>query len=625
MIDSARTLQIWDSDADYSTHEGLTVLWNSLKEEYNVIPISSYVESNAEYFRKKYLAWVFEFGDVYIGDRKIKDHFLLPGGLSYWWMTSIAQKFNISGSSMINDAIKILAVEKLIDEKSIKHVVLVTRSRSLNSTLKQLCYEKGISFEQNSPTDNNNTSKLLFIGNFIHAIVYWIWYLKKALFYLFKKKVSITSLADRDYCFIDILVYLEKQNLKAGLFGSNYWTSLVNLLSENGHKTAWIHNFYGHKEIPDLAKADEVLNFFNNSGKEQFHVLIESHLTLPVLLRTLRTYLKLVQQSLFLKKNILQLPSHQLLLFPLLRPEFYESVLGRNAMKNCIRIELAERFFSRIPKQNAGFFIQENQAWELAIIHAWKKNGHGTIIGIPHTTVRFWDLRYFYDERTYLNRNIQSNLPLPDIIAVNGPSAKKAYLRAGYPEKAIEEVEALRYLHLAKSGDRRTKAESKFKLLICGDFLLSTTNLMLQLVQEALERISVVPEIIVKPHPSRPIKQSDYPGLVFTISEKPIHALFAECDVVFTSNITSAAVDAYYFGIQLIQLLEGQYFNMSPLRDVAGIRYVRSGSELAYCLNNREIMLVPEDPYFFLDPNLERWKRLLQKTNKSKNTVSPEI
>ncbi len=618
MIDSKQRLLIWDSDSDCLGFEGVIVLWNGLQEKHNVISLSSYVESDAEYFRKKYLSWVFEFGEMYIDNRKIIDLFLLPNGLSYWWMTSIAQKFNISGTSPINNAIKILAIEKLIVEKKTKEIVLFTENLSLSLTVKQLCEETGINFMHTNLKNNVYILQNSIFRNYIQAIIYWIWYFKNALFYLGRKKRTNSLLSNSDFCFIDILVYLDKQNLKTGIFGSNYWRSLVSLLTLSSYKTTWVHNFYAHKEIPNLRKANEVLNIFNDSDKSQIHILIESYLTIPVLFKSLKTYFTLVYKSRFFRKKKQQLPYRQSLLFTLLSDEFYESISGRNAMKNCIRLELTNSFFSHIPKQNTGFFIQENQAWELAVLHAWKKNGHGTIIGIPHTTVRFWDLRYFFDERTYQVKNLQTSLPLPDKIALNSPFAKKEYLKAGYPESCIEEVEALRYLHLAESRTCRPKKEGKFTLLICGDFLLSTTNMLLKCVEEAIIRIDIVPNIIVKPHPSRPINPADYPNLVFSISEKPINFLFAECDVVFTSNITSAAVDAYCSRIQLIQLLEGQYFNMSPLREVVGIRYVRDGKELANCLINRDQILLPNNPYFFLNTDLPRWKKLLRCNSKLK-------
>ncbi|MBU0545449.1 MAG: carbohydrate biosynthesis protein, partial [Proteobacteria bacterium] len=88
---------------------------------------------------------------------------------------------------------------------------------------------------------------------------------------------------------------------------------------------------------------------------------------------------------------------------------------------------------------------------------------------------------------------------------------------------------------------------------------------------------------------------------------------FAYCDVVFTSNITSAAVDACCAGIPVVQMLDGYTFNMSPLRGLKGVMYVANPIELAKALLNaryRESLVV--EPYFYLDGDLPRWMQLLE-------------
>ena len=54
-----------------------------------------------------------------------------------------------------------------------------------------------------------------------------------------------------------------------------------------------------------------------------------------------------------------------------------------------------------------------------AILYAWKKYQKAPIIGVAHTLIRFWDLRYFD------NLSDLSNLPKSDFIAINGPFSKK--------------------------------------------------------------------------------------------------------------------------------------------------------------------------------------------------------
>ena len=40
------------------------------------------------------------------------------------------------------------------------------------------------------------------------------------------------------------------------------------------------------------------------------------------------------------------------------------------------------------------------------MIHAWRASGHGSITAFPHSTVRYWDLRHFFDVRTYTRKHL---------------------------------------------------------------------------------------------------------------------------------------------------------------------------------------------------------------------------
>ena len=82
--------------------------------------------------------------------------------------------------------------------------------------------------------------------------------------------------------------------------------------------------------------------------------------------------------------------------------------------------------------------------------------------------------------------------------------------------------------------------------------------------------------------------------------------------MVYTSNITAAAVDAYSAGVPVVSVLDGEAFNMSPLRGLAGVTYVIGPGELAHALcharGNKRVMT---EAYLCLDKQLPRWRRLL--------------
>ena len=62
---------------------------------------------------------------------------------------------------------------------------------------------------------------------------------------------------------------------------------------------------------------------------------------------------------------------------------------------------------------------------------------HKKIVGCPHSSMRFWDLRYFFDKRDY-NQNRKHPMPLPNQVAVNGKMALNMYKNSSFPEKKID-------------------------------------------------------------------------------------------------------------------------------------------------------------------------------------------
>lgn len=211
-------------------------------------------------------------------------------------------------------------------------------------------------------------------------------------------------------------------------------------------------------------------------------------------------------------------------------------------------------------------------------------------------------------------------MPMPEIVALNGPAAMAACRGGGYPEDAIVEVEALRFLYLAErprvqniAGNR---SGSPLRVLVLTDSVPSATHRQLQWLQEAAPSLPASIRCVVRPHPYCPVRAGDYPGLPMQLTDTPLSVLLGDCDVAYTSNTTNAAVDAYCMGVPVVSVLDGQSFNMSPLRGLAeGVRFVRSPQELAEVLSGGSPAGRGSERqrYFTVDPALPRWKALLSR------------
>ncbi len=619
--DTQHKLLIWDVEGAPPQWGGTTILWRqyaSADDPY-LISIPQQVEAQADALRSRYLAWIHDLGEARIGGSRVVDHLQLRPGLSYWWMTSLAQKFNASGSSGIDDAIKALALEALVAVRQPSSIVLVSGNRKLAACLQHYCRAIQLAYEwRRAPvlaTESNRSSLYQSLPHALQAFIYLAWYLLKAAPLFVRRKPGMPVLRG-DVLFVDVLVHLDKRASQDGRFVSNYWTALVGKLTHWRAMPNWLHIYFRHPATQSPVKAQQLVERFNDSANgAQFHELIERSLSGRVLLTALRDYFKVRRNFAPLRAvSSIRPVGSSLDLWPLHVGEWAASLCGKSAMTHCLRVALFESAVGRLPRQRLGVYILENQPWEMAFIHAWRTAGHGALIGTPHTAIRFWDLRYHYDACCY-ERSGDNVLPLPDLLAVNGPAGRSSILAGGYPPELVCEVEALRFLHLLAPLLGSTTARSprsELHVLVCGDFLAATNRQLAAWLEIAVRSLPSETVFVFKPHPACAFNPAKHPALKLKMTEAPLAELFADCDVVFASNTTSAAVDAYCAGMPLVQMLEGSAFNMSPLRSMPGVKYVTSPDALAGALRTarqRDALVV--EPYFYLDPALSRWKKLL--------------
>jgi surface carbohydrate biosynthesis protein (TIGR04326 family) len=290
---------------------------------------------------------------------------------------------------------------------------------------------------------------------------------------------------------------------------------------------------------------------------------------------------------------------------------------GEEALSNLLHYNLFELSLRVLPKQQAGVYLQENQGWEFALVHAWKAAGHGRLTGTPHSTVRYWDLRYFFDPRSYRQIGVSAP-PMPDHVALNGAAARDAYLKGNYPQDDLIDVEALRYLHLISARPEMGSVSSLYggplRVLVLGDYLAGNTQKQMRLLEKSAQFLPPDTMITVKPHPACPVQPADYPGLRMEVTMDSVSTLLANCDVAYASSATAAAVDAYCAGVPVVSVLDPLTLNLSPLRGRAGVLFASTPEELASKIASAAATPRSErahQDFFTLDPELPRWRKLL--------------
>ena len=609
-------LLIWDLDIQSNDHTYDVIYWSKYKSSKSdkIFSIPNLVEENAEYLKAKYLSLVYDFGEEKINGKRIIDHLIIRKNLSYWWMTLFTEKCNYAKSPQIVNIIKLMALEQLLQKKKYQKIKLISANDSLAMSVSLLAKKMLIDFEWKKqqvkkPNRSLFSNSLDIFPNLLKSPIWLVYYVflnwpLKGVGVKEWRETTATS------TFVSYLFNLVPQEIKKGRYESKYWTKINDVLEESQHSTNWLHIYVKDNLLPSARNARNLIKQFNSSKKDnQVHVTLTSFLSIPVFFYTLKDWYKVLKLKRLVSEQLKVTSGY---LWPLFKKDCQDSTSGIPAMNNLLFLNLFEKAMNELPTQKKGCYLQENQGWEIGFISAWKASGHkSNLIGFPHTSVRYWDLRYFFDARSYIRKD-HYDLPLPDYIGVNGEASKKMYLSGGYPEEDLFEVESLRYLYLSNFFQNNYKTEknlSKNKVvLVAGDYLKENTYKQLNLLLSALKDINQPTHFIIKPHPASPIDLNNFQGLNAKLSSRPIGELIKMSDVVYSSMITTASIDAYCAGLPIISFLDGKTLNVSPLRGIEGVYFASNSKNLAIAINS----LKPVDSdqrkkYFYLDSDLPRW------------------
>lgn len=617
---SHKSVLVWDEDSVPNDKEHLIILWRKFtSSESGFVSVPEVIETQAEKLRDRYLAFIGDISQKRHNNKRLVEILEFRKDFSYWWMTLLAEKCNWAKSPYIFDIISLFVLEDILESYPSEKLILVSANTKLALVVKRLCQKQKREFLWRDASQPNRKFRLLSLlgestSTFIGGLHYGMQYIWERRALIGKRPVA-RDFEQKGILFVDYLINFNKSKFESGRYWSNYWTKLHDIFSFSRNSVNWLHLFIKHDGILTPCDADELVTRCNcsSTGNEN-HLLVDNWLSWTVIWRICGDYFRLLKHHLQLRRSVKEFfrpKGSSLDLWPLYKQDWINSFYGIAAIWNCIIYNLYESGLQQLPYQETGLYLQENQGWEIGFINAWRVAGHGRLIGVPHSTVRFWDLRYFHSQSVLSNRG-PYRMPIPDYVAVNGPVSKQAYIDGQYPPEQLFEVEALRYLYLGEMQGSSHGEGPVLRVLICGDYLAETNVTLMQIISASASIWSMDFCLTLKPHPSCFINIDDYPAIRPTITHSPLGELLSHADVVITSNITSAAVDAYCANVPVISLRDGNCLNMHPLRGLEGVTFFSDARELSDILHNR-LSISPRkgQPYFFLDHDLPRWRTLI--------------
>jgi surface carbohydrate biosynthesis protein (TIGR04326 family) len=597
------------------------MLWsgNNQISENKTFSLLEIVESNAEYCKKKYISLISELGEAVVNQKRVIDHLKIDNNFSFWWTTLMVEKSNYSKSVEVNNAIKIIAFKHWFKKKNYTKIILYSYNLKLVKAMSILCNDINIKLEiKNKGESHNKTQTNKKFYKYFPKIIQSLGWLLWELICIWPLKgvgVKKWNLSKSKITFLSSLINLDKSSMQKGEFKSNYWPILPDFLKNNNLNSNWLHMYDDTNDLPNASKARDLINKFNNSKNGiETHTTIYSFVDLFIVCRVILNLVRLflikfkIHRTLSLKSGMI---------WPFLNSDFNESLTGINATRNLLYMYLFKKAFTNLTKQEKGFYLQENQGWECTFIHSWRKSEHeNSLYAIPHTPIKFWDLKVIIDKKTYMSAS-KLLLPIPDYIGVNSDISKNMHLKNGIPSEKLVSIEALRYLHLNHSSDCSLKGLNidKNTVLLLGDILKTNTLEQMKLLKESLKYVRKPIQYLLKPHPATHITAKDCPDIDFIITDKPINEIINCCQLAYASSATSSSFDAYYLGSKVVTIVNPQGLNTSPLRGFKDAVFVSTPIELAHVLNN--IDRIKKEPkkrenILYIDINIPKWKKIFE-------------
>ena len=617
-------LTIWDTNQTrqkYKNDDESLLLWQHFAASNypaNAVSISDVLEQNADEIRSKILNFIYCVGENVANSSKTKLKF--ESDFDYFWMTQF-QSRPYTQSAQLNNLAKIFTVIEIIKQHKFEQIQICTADKNLSTIIASIAESNSLRFKEiafNGDVSTTST-KSQFKKLTPKPLLAFISLLQQSRVAA-KLKTNKTSpthtTLSGSISFFDYWYRFGATVNETRKFESQYWTNLVGELKDTD--VNWLHNLVDQHKKSELIKVGSLQNDFNLANANNQHLIIDSITESRIVLKSAKSYLKLLIQSLWLKKYkaAFTLSDTPINFWPLFKNEWLNSLRGYEAMINCIRFHRLEFILQRLPKQRLGFYLIENQPWEMALIHLWRKYNHGQLVGVAHSTVRFWDLRLMSDLRRFSDIS-KNTMPRPDLVAVNGPLAHASLVDAGYPENELVDVEALMYQHLTNTPTNGRKksinSSNLVTILVATDFLESATRTQMKLLNELLQNTeSKNLRVLLKPHWSQTFKDL-HPRIEVVSGKEDLATYFDQCDVLYCSAITSAVIDGVCAGVPVIQCLDPQSFNLSPLRGRVEVQVVRTTEELKSAINNLgdQPPIIKSNTLFNLDSQLPKWKALL--------------
>ena len=586
------------------------ILWNTSKNNPNYFSVTDYLEENAQEIRYTFLEYIHELKDKKIDGLSIDKFLNIDKNLSLWDLSRIVEKCPFKDDNIL-EILKIFFFVK--NYKNINYpekvVFYEITNKETIKVLKNYLNNKVIySFENCKITSVRNDGIILNILRSVKFII--ILFINS--FLIKKNNQKVSSNEHQTINFFSYFAHLDVNLLKKNIYYSYQWTEIFSVITQFYKKINIFNHYVPSKSYKSVVDVNKINNNLKNSDNSNFY-LIDSFYNFNIILKTLIKYVQIIANYKKIKKfqKIFFHNEYKIDLWPLHKKQYYLSMYGSSLVQNIIWIYFFKNILSKFKNQKIGFFLYEGQSWERALCYYWKFYNLKNLIGVAHSTIRFWDLRYHYSSKSFQNDNVH-----PHKVVVNGDMQYNELLSSNYPKDKIIFAEALRYLHLKKvKYDTFKKFKpKKIKIIVLGDVIYEYTKNLINLIGESFDILENY-DLYLKFHPANVIKLPNAYQKKITIITNKMSYIISSFDIAIGSCSGSANLEFFLSGKPLYIYKDPKQLNLSPLRSDSLVKFFQDKIQLANILKIKysKFNKIDLENYFLLNNNIPLWKEIIKK------------
>ncbi len=605
--------------------------WDQNTQIKDEISIIKFVEENDNIIRDRYNEFIDDVGLKNFKNKKFYKYFNFFKGYNLWWMSLIFEKSNYKSDGP-NNSIKLIAIEEIIKKNNPKKIHFVCSDLNIIGIVRTLCkkYNIILLIVKNNVQVNYNLSKN-FLPNFLKVILYAIsfYFYRRPLIKISKSKEILKKY---DIIFFSYFNKASENNSKLKIDYSSQFGNLPDLIKDQGFTSYWMSHYVSDFDNQNPKITSSIINGTNLNENFDFHDCLDSFLSIKLIIQSIIIYFKIYLRFIF-KRNIKKLfepVGSNLSLWKVLRDDFNKSIYGVICFKNILWSLQIDKFLSELPTQKLMIYLMENQGWERALLHGWRKHGHKTIIGYQYGILRYWDLRYY---TSFINKNKHEFIDFlqPNYVATSSEVAHKLFLEMGYNRNDLIKVENLRYNHLFDKNkvsmvsrkqlqqpvsDQTAQYNDRIKILILFDIDMAINKQLIQIINKIGNTKKHI-EWHVKFHSGKYFAHKDMINHKVKIVNGLLINILKNYDLALTVSNSGASIDAYILQIPLIIFKSNSNIDFSPFKKFSNsVLFVNNENELREYLISFKIDQknnIYKNNLIWHDPGLTKWKNFLIK------------